>query len=201
MNRDTTITVRVSHKEKAEFEEYAEESNEFNGLSDLLRGATYREMADSDGQAIDEDELVSAFEPSLREVKNELGDLKRDLNVVQENVMQDDDIEALAAELYDALPLHKDREGFEWPWPETGAEFRVEDGIQVTQRKPINENSLQEARAWSDAQAWAKYLDESVERTQRALSLCLSQYPDVAVAEENEPVSDMNLRRYFRKEM
>lgn len=196
-NRDKAIRLRVTPDEKEEFEEYVQQSREFDNLSDFLRGSAYREMADSDDPSVETDELASLIESSLQDVMDGIGDTRTELSVIREHIVEDDEVQNFAAELYDSLPIHEDRSGFEWPWPE--AESRVENGIQIVERSSID--SIQDARAWSDAEAWAEYHDESVERTQRALSLCLSQYPDVAVAEEEEPVSDHNLRRYYRKEV
>lgn len=196
-NRDKSIRVRVTPDEKSEFEEYVEESREFNSLSDFLRGSAYREMSDTDDGSVDTDELVSVVESSFQDVTDDIDEIRRGLSVVKDNVLEDDEAQNLAAELYDALPIHEDRSGFEWPWPD--ADSRMENGIHIIERGSVD--SIQDARAWSDAEAWAEYFDESIERTQRALSLCLSQYPDVAVAEEEEPVSDHDLRRYYRKEV
>jgi hypothetical protein len=195
-DRSETIGVRVTPNEREKFEEYleTEEGKEHTSVSDLMRTATHRIVSGDDGAEIDTDEIVRAVETSLSDVSEHLDSMDSTLTVLLDTVRDDDEIHSLAARIYEHLPAYRDESVFEWTeWNAARSEM---EGLPDDPRPKIE--TLERARKWSDVRAWADYFDESQEKTQRALSVMLTQYPDSAVAEH--PTQEDPIRRYYRKE-
>lgn len=202
--RSESYNIRLSESEKQEFKEYVEQSDEFNSLAGLFRTAVYREINDS-GASIDTDELRDVFAAAISGVERDIQDIVEDIEVVKDTLSDPDDVREFAAELYDSLPIYPPNPDELHKPPEVGFETASEFEIDYVAEKS-DVDSLKAARAWSTAEAWAEYFDESIDRTQRALSMVLTQYDDVDVVHDERPTSpevdrdNEILRRYYRIE-
>lgn len=160
------IGVRVTEEEKKKFEDYAEEHNEFDSASRMLRVLAHRHV-ETDGQqeaAIDEEDLVRSMDVALSPVVERLERLEEHVTEIDSQTSDDDEIDKLAREIYDALPEHLD--GEDLPSMEEIAPKLAESTHSV-------------ARTLSTASAWADHFGVDRAQARRACARMLEYYPDV----------------------
>ena len=188
------VGVRVSSHEKKKFEEFleTEEGQRHNSVADMMRTTAHDEVNNAGESDLDSEEIINAMEIALSDVTEELDSLNTQMTVIKDSIGSSDDIQTFAAELYDHLPSSPDDSILLKPARDDDVEWLPDE--HEDNRPRIT--TLEEARQWSDKRAWADYFDEPVEKVQRALALCVTQYPDVEVSEE---VSNENpIRQYYR---
>jgi hypothetical protein len=104
-----TIAVRVSRNKKERWEEYAEESHQ-NTLSQLVRIAVEREIAQEDSLQPPEQRGQDTTEPAsevvdkLNEIKSNLRAIDRRLSTLESDKYGDEDITELATNIHAILP-------------------------------------------------------------------------------------------------
>lgn len=99
-DRRPLVNLRVNLRQKARWERYAKQSNEYTSLSHLIRIAVEKEMSEDSEEPRIEGEMV--------EVQTELSSLSEDLEQLQKDVswlrsQEEHDIEELGHMVYDNL--------------------------------------------------------------------------------------------------
>lgn len=104
-----TVAVRVSRNKKERWEEYTEESHQ-NTLSQLVRIAVEREIAQEDSLRPPEQRGQNTTEPAsevvdkLDEIKSNLRAIDRRLSTLESDRYGDEDITELATSIHSILP-------------------------------------------------------------------------------------------------
>jgi len=102
------IGVRVSEEEKERYEEYLETDAgmEFTSVASMMRTLANREVSGSNdtGAEIDQDAIRAVVEDALSDVEIKLGTMQTTMQTIEDSVTDDDDIQSLAAELYERIP-------------------------------------------------------------------------------------------------
>jgi len=196
--RTETIGVRVTPAEKEKFDSYAEEHNEFDSASRMLRVLAHRHIA-SDGQdeSIDTDEIVDAVSVSMSDVHERLDRLEDHILSIDSHTSDEDEVDKLARDIFSSLPVHSDAS-------------ELPDMFEIARQ--MIEDDFTMAQSLSTPSAWANYYDVEVATARRACARMLDYYPDVEfsrveMGDVNVPIGDgtsgdisVSERRYFRTE-
>lgn len=163
MQRTKTIKIRVTPGEKAEFEEHLEDTKESASLSSWFRylGINRIESEDKTSTAeIDPEQVTNAVEIGVSDLTERTEELAGEIALLENQVKPTSEIEELAKEILELLPIHPDNE----PTPVDQITKGLDEleGVQQT-TTPI---------------AWSVYLDEPEPKIRRALKW-LSEFPEV----------------------
>ncbi|MFC6719752.1 hypothetical protein ACFQHN_19535 [Natrialbaceae archaeon GCM10025896] len=159
------------------FEDYLEETVEFQSLSQFFRTAARRHITTSDEQevSIDPEDIARAVEDALSGVYARLEKLDDQLAELDASVTSSDEIQSLTHEIMAQLPSK-------------------EELVDVTEMEPMAPDSVESARQLSTVDAWASYFDVDVDKARRALARA-QEFPDVEFRE-----SRFGTRRYYKEE-
>lgn len=165
-NRTKTIGVRVTPEEKRKFEDYAEEHNEFDSASRMMRVLAHRHIKTEGHQetAIDEEDIVRSVDIALDPVIERLENLEEHVTEIDSQTSNDDEIDKLAREIYDSLPEHLDGEDL--------------PSMQELAPK-LAESTHSLAQTLSTPSAWAEHFGVDRAQARRACARMLEYYPDV----------------------
>jgi hypothetical protein len=177
-NRDVLINFKVTESEKQKFEEYVENTNEFDSLSRMFRALAHRhiESGDKPEATVDTDEIVDAVDVAMSDVSERLERIEDNIAELDSQVNVDDSVSRLASDVANELPVHGS--GEELPTPSTDIDTAPVDSLQMAQQL-------------STADAWADYYDVEHDRMRRALARALD-FPDVKFVELGDS------RRYYK---
>lgn len=173
--RSEMIKIRVTPEEKQQIKDYLEETGEFDGMSRFFRVLAHERMnTDDDTTSIDPEEIIDAMEVALSDVTEHLTRLDDRLADVEQKVSNEDEIDKLARELYDEIPVVE-------------SEDEMRD-LKAVQRLEPEE----EMRILSTPEAWGEFFGVEVEEVRRALSRAQEYYPDLKFYRTRE-----GPRRYY----
>ncbi|NIB98035.1 hypothetical protein [Halobacterium sp. R2-5] len=201
-NRTETIGVRVTEAEKQKFEQYAEEHNEFDSASRMLRVLAHRHInGEGDGveASIETDELVDAMDVALSGVHERLDRMENHVVAIDSATDTDDDVDKLAREIYAALPVYNDTDDL--------------PGMEEVARALTSEQQSDHSQTQliSSPSVWANYFGADEAQVRKACMRMLDYFPDVEYVTSSmggydievagEPVDiRVSERRYFKTE-
>lgn len=175
-DRTEFVGVRLTPKEREEFENFLREEGEFNSMSRFLRVAAYRYIATSDEEAsIDPEEIIDAVDSAVTPLSERLERVEDHVLSIDSNVTNDDKIDRLARDIYSSLPTH------------TGKN-ELPDFNEIGQFETPSDLAL--AQAISTPDIWAEYYDEDLADVRRACARMLEYYPDVKYVQDKLGSSD-----------
>lgn len=175
-DKSEMIRVRVTPDEKQEIQDYLNETGEFPSMSRMLRTLAKQHIrTDEDTASIDPDEIVDAVEIGLSDVTEYLQNMDDRLANVEQKVSDEDEIDKLARELYDEIPVVKSEE-----------EMRNLDSH-------VRLGDADEAAIISTPDAWADFFDVDLPMIRRALARANDYYPDLHYYN----IKEDGTRRYY----
>jgi hypothetical protein len=176
VDRTETVGVRLTPEERADFEEYIEDNNECNSLSQFFRLAAYNfKKTDDQDVSIDPDEIVEAVDIGVSPIMEQLNELEEHVLSIDSRVSNDDKIDKLARDIYSALPTH-----------ESGSDLpEIRDASELS-----DDSDFVIAQKISTPYYWSKYFDEGVADVRRACSRMQEYYPDVKYVSEELTLDD-----------
>ncbi|GAB3684438.1 hypothetical protein GCM10028857_13420 [Salinarchaeum chitinilyticum] len=150
MGERVQINLLVNEEQKAEWEDYVEESREYSSLSQLIRSGVEAEInRDSESTP----SSSPALSTDIQELKEDLDRVRKDVRWLREQEQDEVDISDLAQTLYDGLE----------PLPEPTSEIDVPEDADPQQHRrqvaavqvidpsgPDGERSPQTTRALAD---------------------------------------------------
>lgn len=164
-DRTETVGVRVTPGEREKFEEFLEDSNEFDSISRFFRVIAHRHIAtDDEDVSIDQDEIIEAVDTAIDPLSERLGKVEEHIVAIDSNVSNDDKIDKLARDIYSSLPTYQDIS-------------EVPDVGSIEQYSDMSELAL--AQRISTPYLWSQYYDEDVADVRRACARMLEYFPDV----------------------
>lgn len=170
-DRTETVGVRLTPDEREKFEQFLDNSNEFDSLSRFFRTVAHRYIAtDDEDPSLDPEEISEAVESTLTPFAERLEQMEEHIVSIDSNVRDDDKIDRLARDIYSTLPTHSD---------ETG----LPDLDEVS--KSGNGSDLAIVQAISNPYLWAEYYDEDLQDVRRACARMQQYYPDVNVVRDD----------------
>ncbi|PSQ51921.1 hypothetical protein BRD20_08865 [Halobacteriales archaeon SW_8_65_20] len=171
VDRTETVGVRLTPKERADFEEYIEDNNECNSLSQFFRLAAYNfKKTDEQDVSIDPDEIVEAVDIGVSPIAEQLDELEEHILSIDSQVNNDDKIDKLARDIYSVLPTHES--GSDLPEIRDSSELNDASDFVIAQKI-------------STPYLWSEYFDEDVADVRRACSRMQEYYPDVKYVSED----------------
>jgi hypothetical protein len=178
VTRNHKINFWVTEAEKHEFEQYVEQSNEFDSLSRMFRVLAHRHINSDDEReaSVDSEEIVDAVDVAVSDVHERLERIEDNIGDLGSEVSTNDEINQLTHKVVSELPVHSSADGL--PSPTTEIDSAPADSVQM-------------ARQLSTPGAWASYFDVSVKKMRRALGEAQT-LPDVRYVEVK------GSRRYYK---
>jgi hypothetical protein len=165
VQRTKTIKIRVTPGDKEEFEKHIEETRESSSLSAWFRWLGHNRIESDDNTAsIDPEQVTNAVEIGVSDLTERVEELAGEIALLENQVKPTSEIEDLAHELLDKLPVHPD-----------GELTPIED---IT----MGLHSLEGVQQTTTTGAWSVYLDEPEPTVRRALEW-LSDLPEVKSTE------------------
>jgi hypothetical protein len=111
VQRIKTIKIRVTPGEKESFEEYIEETRESSSLSAWFRWLGFNRIeSDNNTASIDPEQVTNAVEIGVSDLTERTEELAGEIALLENQVRPTSEIEELAHELLDKLPVHPDGE-------------------------------------------------------------------------------------------
>lgn len=161
MQRTKTIKIRVTPGEKQSFEEYLEETREASSLSSWFRYLGFNRIESDDNTAsIDPEQVTNAVEIGVSDLTERTEELAGEIALLENQVKPTSDIEDLAKELLNLLPVHPD------------------DELTPVDNINMGLHSLEGVQQTTTPGAWSVHLDEPEQKIRRALDW-LSDLPEV----------------------
>jgi hypothetical protein len=177
MRRTKAIKVRVTPREKREFEQYLEDTREASSLSAWFRYlGIHRIEADDNTASIDSEQIKIAVENGVSNLTEQIDDLAGEIALLENQVRPTSEIDELAGELLDLLPVYP--QGDLLPVEDINMGLHSLKGVQQT----------------TTSGAWSVYLDEPESKIRRALEY-LSDLPEVKSTQ-----AFTGTRRWYRTE-
>lgn len=178
--RSEIVGVRLTPKERERFEEFVQDNEKVNGLSQLFRIAAYQYI-DTDEQeaSIDPEEIITAVDSAITPIEERLDKVEEHVLSIDSNVTNDDKIDRLARDIYSVLPEHATES--ELPGLNDGDQLEVESDLAAVQAISIPET-------------WADYFEENLDDVRRACARMLEYYPDVKFVEDSFDTSDADIQ-------
>jgi hypothetical protein len=163
MKRQTSIEVRVTEKQKTQWKEHAEQSNEVTNLSELIRLAVHQKINGILDKELLEDLDTQPNEPpeGLDEISNQQTQILERLEDIDARVTKYGDAANLIDEIRGLLIEVPNRDAFE-ELCLTGTEHRD-----------------QEVSIVGTASAFAEYLDEDLGRVRGALADLAEEFTSI----------------------
>lgn len=178
-DRSETIGVRLTPAEREKFEQYVEESNEFDSMSRFFRTVAHRYVAtEEEDPSLDSEEVINAVDTAVSPLAERLEQIEEHVVSIDSNVRDDDKIDRLARDIYSSLPTHADDTG-------------LPDLSEVEQYG--NASDLALVQAISTPDMWAQYYDEDLQDVRRACARMLEYYPDVKVVRDETSGPDSSV--------
>lgn len=161
VQRTKTIKIRVTPGEKQKFEDYIESTRESSNLSAWFRFlGVHRVNTDDKTASIDPEQVTNAVEIGVSDLTERVEDLAGEIALLENQVRPTGEIEELAHELLDLLPVHPDGE------------------LTPVENINMGLHSLEGVQQTTTPGAWGVYLDEPEPKIRRALKW-LSDLPEV----------------------
>lgn len=178
-DRSETIGVRLTPAEREKFENFLEDSNEFDSISRFFRTIAHRYIAtDDEDQSLDPQEIIGAVDTAVTPLEEQLERIEEHVVSIDSNVRNDDKIDRLARDIYSSLPTHRD-------------ETELPDLDEVSQY--TNASDLALTQAISTPYLWAEYYNEDLADVRRACARMLEYYPDVEYVQERRGGPDSHI--------
>lgn len=203
-DKTKTIGVRVTEDQYEKINAYAENHNEFDSASRMMRVLATRHITNESNDpepSIDTDELVNAIDVALSGVNERLDRMENHLVAIDSATSDDDETDKLAQEIYAGLPVYESED-------DLPGMFEVASGL--SQDSHLSEFKM--AQLVSSPSTWADYFDTTNGQARKACMRMLEYFPDVEfVTEEmgglNMDIGDGQIhdiqvaeRRYFKTE-
>ncbi|MDB2294365.1 hypothetical protein PM085_19330 [Halorubrum ezzemoulense] len=163
MQRTKTIKIRVTPGDKKKFEDYLEQTRESSSLSAWFRWLGHNRIESEDKTStaeIDPEQVTNAVEIGVSDLTERTEELAGEIALLENQVKPTSEIEELAKELLELLPIHPDNE--------------LTPVDQIT--KGLDE--LEGVQQTTTPSAWSVYLNEPEPKIRRALKW-LSEFPEV----------------------
>jgi len=192
MDDPVQINLKVEGSQKEKWENYLEESHEFQSLSSLIRTSVETHIESTGEEAVDP---APALSSDIQELKDDIDSIRNDVSWLRSQARDKDDISELAQEVFDSLEVLPEVDSnLEIPEDADPERYRNQQAAAIVITPSDQEEAGEEGANSQTIAALANRLNEDPNRIESAIEHLQDQFlPVVEVQLEGE-------RHYFKEE-
>lgn len=188
----TQINIKVDTEQKKSWESFLEETDQYQTVTGLIRGAVHSEM---NGESKNGESPPPALQNDLQDIRDRIKRVERDLAWLRNREQSDASIEDIAQEVYRSLTVLPEPAGpLEVPEGMAVDEYRKHVGAQIEIEPDSEEDQISNGQTHHTKQAIADRVGTEPDRIQDAINHLQEQLlPIVSVEYDGQT-------HYFREE-